>query len=467
MILNTSRIAAGIFVGYLALLPFAWVSLGSLGTLTFKPVHLATAMLMSFVVATRSFWRPPPMQSHAGLFATLFFCFWLVEAASSMWADHGAPVAGTIVKNAIYFMTFFSVMVVTRGLVARRMFRDVVLAGAILGTFGYVVYSIILFRIIGEDLLNTYWQAVVSGDEVRLKFWFFHRLFNCDFSGTCITPMDDDDALGAPLRNTLLGALVTYVVLVGMSARGDRGSTLYRTAVIAAFLSSLLVVVSLSRSNTLALAFTLTLGLIAPILFSHGKGVKLAVGVAFGLIVAFVAFSLLMDSTQQSREDTFVTAIASRIADTGTDPRIVMISNALAAITESPIIGHGAGMRVADGTGEELTVHNLFLASWVEQGIPGLLLSVLWYSALLGAVVGTYRRNEQWSEGFSGRWVALLPLVALIRSLVGGGGELTLVDWTGIGIFFGLLAGKAPESQKQFTRHRDLGASAKWGAFKS
>jgi O-antigen ligase len=58
-----------------------------------------------------------------------------------------------------------------------------------------------------------------------------------------------------------------------------------------------------------------------------------------------------------------------------------------ALITESPFLGHGTGFAYTMDVGP----HNMFLRSWVEAGIPGLLA----YTALLGGVAlfGTIRRD--------------------------------------------------------------------------
>ena len=68
--------------------------------------------------------------------------------------------------------------------------------------------------------------------------------------------------------------------------------------------------------------------------------------------------------------------------------RMARLRNALDAIAESPLIGHGIGFNQNAG----ISAHNMFLAMWIDFGVLGLIL----YIALLIVGFWNFYRFKHW-----------------------------------------------------------------------
>jgi O-antigen ligase len=121
-----------------------------------------------------------------------------------------------------------------------------------------------------------------------------------------------------------------------------------------------------------------------------------------------------------------------------------MFEQAVLLIEEQPVRGAGLGTEVHISSGKEHRVHNVFLSSWLEMGILGLLTSLAYYLALLTAW-GTFIARivlspSRWRLRAQPEWVAVLPVLPMMRVLLSGSGAFTLVEWFCLALFFGLLA---------------------------
>ena len=76
--------------------------------------------------------------------------------------------------------------------------------------------------------------------------------------------------------------------------------------------------------------------------------------------------------------------------------------NAIDAIADSPIVGHGIGFNQNAG----ISAHNMFLAVWIDFGLIGLIL----YIALLAVGFWKFYRARHWPGIF---FVAVVGLVSM------------------------------------------------------
>jgi hypothetical protein len=441
LVLNIRRSAllASLVAAVLFLLPFQWIVVAPAGPLTLKPVHvpLVALVVLSPLLVSGSSWVST-LSGRAGAFVAVFFLFWLITLASVAWAGDMRAGLANVVKTGLYFFFFVVMSASVVDLCKRERVAAAVAAGVLLGAFGYLFYNIVLFHRLGYNYLGESVAAIVSADVTKLKFWFFQNLFNCSFSGSCLVVHEDEDTFGAALRNTVVGSQVTYIVLVGMVMASPLPRLVKNGLKVAAGVCVVLVLVSMSRSNTIVLLLVLLFGAALP---WYRSGIRISkAGVAL-IAIAIGGFFVWAVSSELPKG--LAQVLSDRAAESLSDPRVEMFRNALLAISSAPLLGHGAGTEVLEGNGNLLAVHNIFLATWVEQGLVGLVFAIGWYAVVLLTMMQAYRARPAYKEQLEPRWVALLPVLMLFRAQVSGGGESTLVDWMALALFYGLAVGQS------------------------
>lgn len=440
MLVRRSLVLNWSLIVVVTLLPFSWIVFMEVNQLALKPIHIIAFALMATIpvlVPGKANWSVV-FSGRPGVFIVLLFLFLLVNFAAMAWAVEPRQGLPIVVKNGIYFSLFLVLTLAISEVVREDRLIRVAVPGLLIGTIGYLIYNYILFAGLGYDYFSSIFSAVYTGNFRRLRYWFPHRLFNCHLNGACSSFSRNDQALTTPLINTITSSFVVYIVLVGMFFRHVRGRMARSLMIVAVVLCCFFVLISLSRSNLLALGLVLWFGGIL------GK-VKNAESVVFRQLIYLVVAVVLLVGTGVFMEDALqdtMELLVGRVGGVASDTRIEMFINAINEIAKSPIIGYGTGAEVRDGFGRYHTVHNLFLASWYEQGFLGLALSLSWYMLLLSAVIKTYFSHVTFPGNISPRWVALLPTITLVRTQFSGGGELTIVDWVALSIFFGLIAGQ-------------------------
>ncbi len=94
---------------------------------------------------------------------------------------------------------------------------------------------------------------------------------------------------------------------------------------------------------------------------------------------------------------------------------------------------------------EEHTVHNLFLYTWLQAGLFGFIAVFVFWCALVWQVLrhlwqllmeNRWTTNDQITLH---AWIAAIPIMALLRVWVSGGGTLNFAAWLSVGVFLGLI----------------------------
>ena len=105
-------------------------------------------------------------------------------------------------------------------------------------------------------------------------------------------------------------------------------------------------------------------------------------------------------------------------------PRMVRLQNALEAIRESPLIGYGNRF----GSKEGVSAHNMYLASWIDFGLPGL----IGFAALLLGAFWSFFRMKYWPGMF------LIGMIACWGMF-----SQTIFEHRGIFVMLGLIMSMA------------------------
>lgn len=406
--------------GCFALMSIYWVPLAEIGPFSLEAFHVG--MLFVILVTFASLSGPTTTVMvltgvSPWLLAYLAYLLFLVPALV------GTPGLSVVVKQ-LYFATgaiclagFFFRYPNPEGLLRK---------GALCGLLLFLILTEYLARQSGKSLIPAVTEFLSSGNFQALIFKFFRPVFNALNEGT-------DAAFGASMTNSVAGSLFVLSVCFRIGYRG-RGADLLGSIVV--FGALFLAVLLNARSVVLAalvgipLAFSVRLMLRKSVPYT--EMLYWSVGIVAFATLAFVA---------AVRGASMIRSIvrAFEFADNSAASRLSQYNWAFELIEESPILGHGY---VVTDTG--YTIHNLFLGAWVHVGIVGFILVVLFYVALLwswlGAIHMATSRTNFWRLEARFEWVAVLPVLPLLRVWIsGGGGHIAFAEWIGLAVFAGLL----------------------------
>lgn len=108
-------------------------------------------------------------------------------------------------------------------------------------------------------------------------------------------------------------------------------------------------------------------------------------------------------------------------------PRMVRLQNALGAIRESPLIGYGnryGSGRELPGINQGFSAHNMYLASWIDFGLPGF----IGFAVLLLGAFWSFFRMKYWPAVF------LIGMIACWSML-----SHTIFEHRGVFVMLGLI----------------------------
>ncbi len=417
--------AAALFLVLLTA-PFQWVVFFQIDALSLKPIHLASvAGAVAFVVNWRSTVRLLFANRAFVVFSVLYTLYlsWLWVAVT--WSDDAAAGVVSQIKDTGDFFLFMIISGLAAKLAERGNLQSFAGITSIVALMAFAGYMTLKFFALGYNVFVEYATAIARADVLKLHHWFYPRLFNCTFDGVCVST---DEGKKTSLRNMLLGALCIYFVLMAWWRERLRGwqRVCASAGIIAA---AFFIVVSVSRSMILVLLLTIVGTTIIRGLQRRSLSARHVMVWASLLVVGATAvFSGQFGGAASILEE--------RFAAIGRDVRIGQYNNAMTKINEDVFFGNGIGTGIISGS-EEMKVHNVLLASWLEAGIMGLVLSFLWYGAIVWGVTRLAQTAHSGTRPDISPWIIALPVLPLLRVLVEGGGRISLVELIALALFFG------------------------------
>lgn len=450
-----SRLVAWLGVAYMATMPLIWVNVfgGGGGTssqqghgLGVHPEHLVLVLLFA---AAAFAWGPAvarwPRRGPPVVVYGLFLAILGYSSATLGWSGTMAGVV-SIVKDTSYLLLSLGIYGVWRNL---SYDSKCVIAkwGAISGLLAFLAVAEYTFTKLGRNFIGEYAKAIATGNVTALEFSFYPPLFNFK-SGDIITSASDA-YVSASLRNTLVGAFVIFFFLpfaypTRFAGSPSKAAVFANAAVRYATvgLAGLLIAVSVSRSNWLALAVGL-MGVGVAAVRKSGARAKEDMTrrqtVLFRIVAVCLGLGLISSALTTTLASGVTSIVTQRVSQAQTDDRWDMYATALDLIDQRPLSGYGVASTVESGaSNKSFSVHNFLLASWYETGLFGAVTAAAAYVALFLAWCGGVweRRCFSLPDGTRLAWICGLPALPLMRMLVSGGGSgLTLVEWTAVAIF--------------------------------
>lgn len=419
----------------LILSPFQWLSFFSVAGLAFKPIHLTLGLVIGLVLfeKRRLLWEVV-FRGYGSAFVWVYIFYLIWYTLSVIWSGSLSIALPFLVKHIVYFLYFLLLNLLVSKSVFQGSFVPASGIAALTGIALFAGYMIFVFVTQGSNLLSEYIKAILAQDENALLFQFYPVVFNY---------MAGDLVYLTSLRNAVMGVLIQYILLLLIWQQSLAGRW-KPMAWVTILIGIALVVTSVSRSNIITLAIVLLLP-VAIILREKNLRIsqnKLsAKNVAISMTVAVIVFAVILFTEGNVLFASLAKIIAARIREIAHDPRLVMYQNAISAIEQNIFWGYGIGKQVFDANGKLLTVHNVFLASWLETGLPGMLFSVGWYFVLCMYFLKAIFHSRISLSGIPLYWVVGLLIIPLLRILVSGSAKFTITEWLALALFFGIMRG--------------------------
>jgi len=404
------------FVAVLASLPLNWIIVRKLGgfqlTLPYAmTLLLGCTLLLQLRRSLIAFVRL--MQDFAVWFVPYLVYLYVLKLHLA-----GLPDNGMILRQVFFLIC--AVIVATAVLVTRGDMR-LLRRGGMAALLGFVVICELLARRLGMSWITAIEHFAV-GDLQFIIYKFFRAIFD----------EGSDADVAASIKNVVSGGL--FIALILYRAGHDSAAPDRRGQMVTVLTLGLLVLLNTRSVLLVAALAAMMAGVLAtirrPVQSANALLVK---GMVLVAAIVLVTGVLLSNSAATGM-------IESRFAfeDASTSGRFDMFSSAISLIEQN--VFNGAGFREFNG----LPVHNLFLGAWLHGGLLTFLLVALCY----GAMVWTWLRfvlriavqRSYWILPVRPEWVAVLPMLALIRVwLAGDAGHPGFAEWVSIVIFFALV----------------------------
>jgi O-antigen ligase len=411
----------------IAVAPLGWLTLVEVGPLQVRPMHVAFGLLTvcALLRSPRLFFTGIIARSPMNwmLLFSLAYAAWMFSYLPSGKVD---PLEGVsqVFKFPIYCLSGASMVgafYVARvcGVYTHRRACQAVVFGCML----FCVIAIIIFAQKGENLIVSYSQDVMTGNMIRLQFYYYKVLFE----GT-----GSDEHIN--LRNTLMGAFVLYVMLAYPETI-DPNPRHRWFAYFTVFVSSVIVILSVNRSN--AFALLAAMGTASLIYNLQAMRRLVNIGIILGIlgIGAVGAVVLFVPEVATSVTDRFGTQVVNNV-------RVENYMLALDGAATGTWDGAGPATHVLTREGP-LRVHNLILAALFETGIVGFILASAMYICLILTFYQLAMKSLRCQTSTAALSFAsaagLLMLPSFCMMLSGEAGIPTFVEWTSMAISARLL----------------------------
>ncbi len=401
-----------------ALGPLQWITLLDVG-LTLKPVHppffLAAGLGWIRFVSGQV---PPPLVRAVAPFVILYSGYLFMLFISVLW---GGSLT-FVIKYTLYFISAMGFMFLLSTYEYDKLMRLMFWAGLAASVF-FVGFAAVTLAAKGIDLFSVVGRALMNGNPALLQFMVFRNLF--DLPPGVLIP----DSVTVALRHTLLGFIYIGFLFAAATVKANYWSWL------AMFISSAIILLSVSRGVTLAMILALS-----PLLFATlRKTPGTMYFVVLGLVASVIMLPVFVDLSGVFQ------IIDERFGSLGQDGRVGMYEIALGLINEKPLIGYGAGHRYDYGGAIPYQVHNVFLGAWIQGGIVCLVFAIGFTGYLLALY---FRRIAFYLSEPSKICLLGIILLPLFRSQISGSsGAYTLPEWICIAIVLAIFA-VSPEDRE-------------------
>ena len=412
----------------LAVVPVIWPTLLSIGPTTIEPFHLAVLLVVGVTLCQpRCLIAAVAIVRDNIVFVAFFTLYLFLLSVSFLHSMEGSAFRELIVKQSAFaaFAACIAARVASMPDAGRTLY-----VGGIAGLLAFFAVLSLSAQAAGVGLLDALVSLGQSGD---YKAWVY-KFLKPALSSFAAPVVGNAEEIAAARKNNIASGLLVCLLcyIIGHVSRRTAVSRQFlHYSLLGLFLASLLMM--LSRSVMLSLILSVLPIVAVKIL--RGRD-PLFIVAAFATATSLMLAYLLVPQG-------IIDGLAARFFDdtTSFESRLSSYSEAFKVIEQNLVYGVGLGGRI-----DEKTVHNLFLYAWLQAGVLAFLVIFVAWSYLVFRVLEHLWRllvDNTWTtrgEITLHAWIAALPIMALMRVWVSGGGTLNFAAWLSIGVFLGLLA---------------------------
>jgi O-antigen ligase len=411
----------------LLVVPIIWPSLIRVGPVTLEPYHVALlALVGATVLQPRYLLMVFNILKENIVFFAAFAIYILFLSLSYMHNLESSALKGLIFKQIAFIV--FGACVAAR--VAAMPNAGLTLyVGGIASLVTFFVIMQISAQAGNVSLIDALVSFGKTGDYKAWVYKFLKPALGAFSEQTVGSAIDFAASRKNNVASGLLVCLICYIVGHKYMEKSTNSNILHY-GVVSVFLASLIFM--LSRSVVLSLLLT-ALPIVAAKIF-RGRDPLFIAG-AFAAATSIMFVYLIVPQG-------IIDGLEARFFDdtTSFESRLSSYSEAFRVIEDNMLLGVGLGEEI-----EEHTVHNLFLYTWLQAGVFGFIAVFVFWGALVWKVLMHLWRllmESRWNtnqEIALHAWIAAIPIMALLRVWVSGGGTLNFAAWFSVGVFLGLI----------------------------
>ncbi len=306
-------------------------------------------------------------------------------------------------------------------------------------------------RGLGLSWGDAFVRFYMGGDLNFIMYGFLREIFDA------AAPMRES---GVPAsQKNMISALLFVGLLLFRAGHAGSGRDLLGLGM------TFLIIAILIMLNTRTVLVALLLGFLLIWMIRFANQAQFSLGGAL-LRVFLVLFAGLALVALLGSEKPMVETLSARLAfdDGSTGARMSQYTWALMRIEQAFLTGSG----YAELSNQP--VHNIFLGAFMHAGLFAFLLVLTFYGVTAALWLGFVHRliwdPGHWVLPLRAEWVAVLPLQPLIRMWFSGdAGHHSVVEWTAMGVFAGLLLTNAALARAQGSAVRPRPAVKPAGGF--
>ena len=421
-------------------IPFEWLLVPALGyrSIMWLPVLFAVCSLV--ISPIRAVQRMENFFSIALKVNIFYLCYMGALTCATLW---GANVGDGVAELVRAYSQLFFYVVIGTVLVGRSLNSNArtILIAVPLSLLAFVCYCQYVFMVRGDSLTAQLMAAVSSGDSNAVAQRVIRHIVGFQFAESSPErALEVCASVRNSISSSLLVSLLLFWALTTTLPKSQKGFWFGSSMVFVSTMVPVLLFIIMSRSNLIA---CLAAPLIAYAFYMFSStGLRSRNTIVFAALVAVqvVIAAILLYAGFSDNE--FLALNIQRMQDISSDVRLQHYHEIFDRIQQRPWLGYGLGAETPDGR----KVHNLFLGGWFRAGIPGLVLSVLFYIALAFVWVresfSIHRQSGVVKEFPTVFWIPALMVEPLLRTpLIGGqGGRFLRVEWLAVACFLTVCA---------------------------
>lgn len=415
-----------------------WVIWGRIGSLTIKPFHIAMLIMLGNVLLNRNALSYMRVLIRVGFyFFLVVFAYLIVGIISLAWANNIHYGLSFLLKQSIYAFLSIALAIKIMDLPLEKTSNSL-FWGGMMAFIVLVVQVEVLSNDGGTGFLDAYWAALSTGN-LKKMIVIFAKFFNM---------RGEDVELSASLRHVIIGLMIISAFIVKMSSTVIKThffqkfiiqkSIIFILENLLYFFVVLSTIFSMSRSSWLVGILMLTVAIVIKVIRGGIKKKSIIwLVVVFSFSISFVYYFI--------SSIPLVDILNKRIFyDTGAyNARLIQYNDAINFINRNIFIGGGLGKK---SDVDDFHIHNFFLRSWYESGLIGFIIAIWLYLVLFLFWANTLKRivlrPKYWVIEVPPELVMALPVIPL-TSVFFSAAFQGLLEWTSVGVFFGLVLANA------------------------